>query len=946
MPAPDPASSGKPAQSRSFAYRLTALVVMANMFAVVLATLALVNSWKHQHHTADTVSQNLTHLLESSLAATFDRIDDGLLTVAEEIKSQERRGYRDDGAVLELMDRQSRRTDEVIGLRVTDAKGTVVHAVGEGAEHDLHVGDRDYFRRLSQSDDDVLVISSPVLGRATEQWVIVAARRISHHDGSFAGVAYAPISLDKLSRNFEQLDLGSRGAVALRDASLAVVVRYPETLDNGTATIRSASRSNELAELVKRQPQAGTYFATTPIDSVTRTVSYRKIGDHPLYILVGLATQDYLREWWSELVRTVALIMLFCALSTWGARHILRSWHDEEKALEQASDASARLEAVFANTPIGLALVDHKRHIIDANESLAAIFRVPPASLKGQSTRVLYGDDSVYTALGNHAYPEITAGGTFEDTVFTHRADGTPLWLKLTGRLIHPGKTGRGYIWIFEDITQQVTTTEALRASEERFRVLVDGIRDYAVMLLDPEGRVQTWNQGAKLIKGYEAEDVIGQSTELFHPPEDVTNGVVRTMLETARSHGHAEIEGWHVRKNGSRFWAHQVLTALHDESGGVRGFAKIVHDITVQRQAAEQIHRLASYQQAILANTPVGIAILGLDRIIVQANEAFCRIYGRDGENLAGLSASILYGDPAQSEDVRQRAYPMVVNGGTFTDDVLMCRRDGTQVWVHLVAHLVDETTPELGVVWAAQDVSTMKELNENLLRSNAELERFAYVASHDLRQPLRMISSYMGLIERRLRKTGLDEEMAEFLGYAIDGAQRMDRMIIDMLEYSRIGRQSSPREDVALEEPLRRALSNLGEAITEAQARITVEEPLPTINASASELERLFQNLIGNAVKFCAPDRAPCVNISCRETPMEWIISVADNGIGVDPSQYDRLFALFSRLVTPKQYQGTGIGLAACRKIAEHHGGRIWVEPAPQQGTVFHVSLARPRN
>ncbi|HLO77565.1 MAG TPA: ATP-binding protein, partial [Magnetospirillum sp.] len=205
--------------------------------------------------------------------------------------------------------------------------------------------------------------------------------------------------------------------------------------------------------------------------------------------------------------------------------------------------------------------------------------------------------------------------------------------------------------------------------------------------------------------------------------------------------------------------------------------------------------------------------------------------------------------------------------------------------------------------------------------------------------------ISSYIGLIKRRLQAED-DAELHEFLGYAIDGAQRMDRMIIDMLDYSRIGRQSTPFQDVDLSQAVKQALSSLSAGIAESGAEIVVETPLPTVTGSASEIERLFQNLIGNAIKFRAQGRPPSVTINCRDGGNEWIISIADNGIGIDPAMHGRLFALFSRLVSQQQYEGTGIGLAACRKIAEHHGGRIWVESARDQGSVFHVALSKQRN
>lgn len=227
-------------------------------------------------------------------------------------------------------------------------------------------------------------------------------------------------------------------------------------------------------------------------------------------------------------------------------------------------------------------------------------------------------------------------------------------------------------------------------------------------------------------------------------------------------------------------------------------------------------------------------------------------------------------------------------------------------------------------------------------LERSNFELEHFAFVASHDLRQPLRMVTSYLSLIERRM-KGSLDGEIREFFHFAVDGARRMDQMIIDLLEYSRIGRTDPHKELVELDSAVAQALDHLGAAIDEAEAEIIHSPGFPVVLGNRSEMVRLFQNLIANAVKFRAPDRHPRIDIGFKDGGEEWIIAIADNGIGIAAADFDRLFAVFQRLVPREEYDGTGIGLAACRKICEHHGGRIWVESTPDQGTTFFVALPK---
>ena len=244
--------------------------------------------------------------------------------------------------------------------------------------------------------------------------------------------------------------------------------------------------------------------------------------------------------------------------------------------------------------------------------------------------------------------------------------------------------------------------------------------------------------------------------------------------------------------------------------------------------------------------------------------------------------------------------------------------------------------------MVWAADDVTERKALELDIKRSNDELERFAYVASHDLRQPLRMVGSYLTLLERRL-KDRLDEEERQYVAFAVGGAQRMDRMIVDLLEYSKVGRQGTEKEVVSLGGVLSRALDNLGAAIAEAEAEVVVPAGLPQVVGHESELVRLFQNLVGNAIKFRAPDRRPCVTVECLDMAREWVVAVSDNGIGIAPEDHGRLFNVFQRLVLQEQYEGNGIGLAVCRKICENNGGRIWVESEAGVGSTFLVALPK---
>jgi PAS domain S-box-containing protein len=372
-----------------------------------------------------------------------------------------------------------------------------------------------------------------------------------------------------------------------------------------------------------------------------------------------------------------------------------------------------------------------------------------------------------------------------------------------------------------------------------------------------------------------------------------------------------------------------------------------------IQRDLRETAFRL----QAILSSAPAGIATVDPGRRITSANARMAQMFQRREDELVGASTRLLCNSDEAWNALANRLTPRLDGGDTVCEDVPMRRADETIFWARIIGQRVSMDDAALGICWIVEDITERRQTEEALARqaaelerSNAELEAFAYVASHDLRQPLRSISSYLVLLERDLDGM-LNDETREFLGFARDGARRMDRLIVDLLDYSRVGRRSKPFADHGADDIIGAAVQNVEFAIGEALATVTVTlgdntaplrgEGLPPVYGDASELVRLFQNLIGNAVKYRAPDRPPVVHVDVQEEAGGWHVTVADNGIGIPPQHFQRIFGIFQRLHPPAEYEGTGIGLSVCKKIVEHHHGRIWVTSEPGRGSTFHVVL-----
>ncbi len=358
-----------------------------------------------------------------------------------------------------------------------------------------------------------------------------------------------------------------------------------------------------------------------------------------------------------------------------------------------------------------------------------------------------------------------------------------------------------------------------LRDSEEKFRLLVEGAVDFAIVMLDPEGLVRHWNAGAQRILGWGAEDIIGQPLARFYPDEDVARGVPESALELAATEGRHETQGWRVRRDGSRFWAEAVITALHHPSGELRAFATVTRDISERRRTEEALAR--------------------------------------------------------QSEE---------------------------------------------------------------LARSNAELEVFAHVASHDLKEPLRMIARYTRQLAQKTHGR-IDAEADEWIAYTLDAVGRMQTLIDDVLAYSRTHQGGHVFVATDADRVLQAALANLRASIAETSAEVT-HGPMPLVTGDESQLTQVFQNLIGNALKYRGPE-PPRVHVSAERADGMWRFQVRDNGAGIEPEHRGRVFRLFQRLHDRPDVQGSGIGLAICKKIVERHGGRIWVESQRGSGSTFFFSL-----
>jgi PAS domain S-box-containing protein len=460
----------------------------------------------------------------------------------------------------------------------------------------------------------------------------------------------------------------------------------------------------------------------------------------------------------------------------------------------------------------------------------------------------------------------------------------------------------------------------ALQASEEKFRRLFETAQDGILLLDAATGTITEANPFLEKMLGYPRSELVGKKIWEIGPLKDVLTS--QEAFRELQQKEYIRYESLPLEtRDGQRcdveFVSNVYLVA------GQKIIQCNIRDITIRRQTEEEISLLAKFP----SENPNLVMRLDREGRILYANAASQGLLDDWGCRLGDCA-------PQPWQEIACKALAERKNLSIVTS----C---GQQIIDMSVAPIVEADYVNL----YGRDITELKLTEEEmkrkqveLERSNAELEQYAYIASHDLQEPLRMISSYLQLIERRYQGK-LDRDADEFIAFAVDGATRMQELIEDLLEYSRVGRNAKHFQPVESEQALAQALANLEVAIQENKAEVT-HDPLPTVVADDSQLTQLFQNLVGNGIKF-HNDEEPRVHISVQSGPNEWVFSIHDNGIGIDPGYSERIFEMFQRLHSRSKYSGTGIGLAICKKIIERHGGRIWVESQLNNGSTFYFTI-----
>jgi PAS domain S-box-containing protein len=609
----------------------------------------------------------------------------------------------------------------------------------------------------------------------------------------------------------------------------------------------------------------------------------------------------------------------------------------DEMALRESEE---RYRALAEQISDGIFIADGKGRYVNANSTAATMLGYSREELLSLTIPdVLHPDELVRLP---QQFERLAGGGIVQNDWRLVRKDGSVFIGELTGRQLPNAQM----LSVVRDVTERRRVEQALRLSEERFQFISEraqiGYWDWDIVA----NRLE-WSPLCKNLFGIAQEEEVTYERFLtaLHPDDRArTDRAVRDCLESGGAREY-DIEYRTSRPDGSVHWIHARGAAVFIEGNAVR-MAGIVLDVSERRRTEEALRettarlRESEAQFRTLAET---VPLL----VWSCAPTGECDYLSRQWTEYAGVPESRLLGyqwldfvHPEDRERVTARWRESIAGGPAFDVELRILGNDGVCRWFKTRARPHLDTSGRV-MRWFGTntDISELKQIEEQLRRANGDLEQFAYSASHDLQEPLRSIKIYSQLLEMRVQAK-LDVEELEFLSYLRTGAMRMELLLRDLLAYTQTVRLEEPGEPYEAAEAMKSALDGLAAAIAQSGAKIHVGT-LPAVRIHRTHLQLLFQNLVGNAIKYRRSGVAPEIHVSAKRQNDNWLFAISDNGIGIDAEYQEGIFGLFKRLHTSDEYSGTGIGLAICQRMVERYQGRIWVESEPGRGSTFYFTL-----
>jgi PAS domain S-box-containing protein len=666
------------------------------------------------------------------------------------------------------------------------------------------------------------------------------------------------------------------------------------------------------------------------------------------------------------------------------------------KPTTDADDQSSATALVDEIEDYAIIVLDQNGVIKSWNKGAQKIKGYRPEEIIGMNYRIFYPKEDKEHNLSESLLEEAAKNGRTSYEGWRVKKDGTRFWGTMTLTALHkPDGSLRGFVKVTRDLTEKKIAEDTysnfveelklknqeLKESEQKYHKMVSEVVDYAIILLDRDGKILDWNKGAENLKGYTAKEIVGKHFRMFYPKEEKEKRLPEQLLAKAVENGSVMHEGWRIKKNGTRFWGNITITALHDDDDNIIGFSKVTRDLTERKIAEDRVSNLMEelrqandslkqseerYHKMIEEVQDYAILLLDEFGNIQNWNTGAEVIKGYTPQEIIGKNFQIFYTKEDQINHLPQKLLGQARAEGKVTHEGWRVRKDGTVFWGSVVITALhgasgdiigfSKVTRDLTERKAAEDAmersaAQLELKNKSLERLNTELASFTYVASHDLKEPLRKIQVYASMAED---PSTSPERLKEYVWKMKNSAHRMQTLIDNLLAYSQVSNDHASKfEIVDLNETLNAVRSDLEIVIREKNVAI-VNDELPSVKGIDYQLHQLFLNLISNGIKFSKVGVSPRIEIRAGrlkgpELPgalstsanVYHHLSFKDNGIGFAQDVSNKIFEVFQRLNPREAFSGSGVGLAIVKKIAENHHGIVAAEGQPAEGATFHVYL-----
>ena len=601
----------------------------------------------------------------------------------------------------------------------------------------------------------------------------------------------------------------------------------------------------------------------------------------------------------------------------------------------QAVSARAELVAALVEQVRDYAIIGLDQHgvVVSWNQGAEAVKGYTAEEIIGSHFSAFYPEPDRRAGLPAALLERARREGRVEHTGWRVRKDGSEFWgdVVITALRDPDGKL-IGYGKVTRDLTEQHRLEQDLRSSEERFRLLVSQVVDYAIIALDPHGIIESWNAGAEQVKGYDPQEILGRHFSVFYTDEDRRAGLPLRLLDEARSRGRVEHTGWRVRKDGTRFWADVVITALRNEHGGLTGYAKVTRDLTEQHRL-EQSLRASEERFRVLVSQVVDYAIIALDAqgIVETWNAGAEQVKGYRAEEIIGKHFSAFYTDEDRRAGLPLRLLDEARAYGRVEHTGWRVRKDGTRFWGDVVLTALHDDRGRLtGFGKVTRDLTEHVSLE-------AARESFFRGISHDLKTPLAALKGFASILA-----DDQDEAQRRLVAARLEAnVDRLTEMVGELVEHAQLRAGTVPLtvERVALLDLVDDAATNLGPLLE--QHDLVVTGDAAELDADRRLLERMVINLLTNAAKYSPAGSRIRVGVTSDERRVRLV--VADQGRGISSDDLPLIFDEFQRGSLAENDGGTGLGLSSVKQVATLHHGEVWIDSEVGQGTEVTVDLPR---